>query len=85
MQKGGKKLTNALLIVSFGIADVFKFELTQALSKLLLGQWKLCKANSEDRGKSGIVLFLDVLVAESFPFHSFFIWEGVSHINLRYH
>lgn len=38
MQKGGKKLTNALLIVSFGIADVFKFELTQALSKLLLGQ-----------------------------------------------
>lgn len=37
-EKQKEELTNALLVVSFGIADVLKFELTQALSKLLLGQ-----------------------------------------------
>jgi len=84
MQKGKtKNLTNALLIVSFGIADVFKFELAQALSKLLLGQWKLCKGKSEDIGKLGIALFLGAVAAECFPIIS--IWERVPHINLRYH
>ncbi len=70
-----KQLTNALLIVSFGIADVLKFEFTQALSKLLLGQWKLCKSETNQRikafkskGKWGIALFVDV---SGFPLFSF--------------
>lgn len=40
-----KTLTNALLIVCFGIADVLKFELAQTLSKLLLSQGELWKAD----------------------------------------
>ncbi len=70
-----KQLTNALLIVSFGIADVLKFEFTQALSKLLLGQWKLCKSETNQRikafkskGKWGIALFVDVLGFTLFSF-----------------
>lgn len=39
--KHRKTLTNALLIVCFGIADVLKFELAQTLSKLLLSQGEL--------------------------------------------
>ncbi len=74
-KKQQQQLTNALLIVSFGIADVLKFKFTKALSKLLLGQWKLCKSETNQRvkafkskGKWGIALFVDVPV---FPLFSF--------------